>query len=308
MLDVRKLRLLQEFARLGTIAATAAVLDYSASAVSQQLAALEREAGVALLIRGPRSAELTDAGWRLAARATRILSELEAAETDLAAHAGIPSGRVVISAFPTAAIALAPDAARSLRQYPNLSLVVRQAPPEQSLDRLRAGEIEVALVDDWSGEWTRQATDSLQFVELLRDPLVLVVPREHTLAHGGPIDLAALAEQPWVAAPPDEPSRRALHALFVGIPQPPNIAWEFQGLDTVVNLVAQGLGIAITPRMAVALHRHEVVGRALPSPSPVRTVYAVARTASTARPAVAAVLDALRQAAAAHLKRFRHDH
>src|SRR5438477_6256989 len=140
MLDVRKLRLLQEFARLGTIAATAAVLDYSASAVSQQLAALEREAGVTLLIRGPRNAELTDAGWRLAARAERILSEIEAAETDLAAHAGVPSGRVVISAFPTAAIALAPVAARSLRQYSNLSLVVRQAAAEQSLDRLRAGE------------------------------------------------------------------------------------------------------------------------------------------------------------------------
>src|SRR5690349_10572431 len=92
--------------------------------------------------------------------------------------------------------------------------------------------------------------------------------------------------------------------MFAGVEQRPSIAWEFQGLDTVVDLVAQGLGIAITPRMAVALHRHEVVTRALPSPGPLRTVHAVARTASTARPAATAVLDALGQAAAAHLELF----
>src|ERR1700759_2022932 len=116
MLDLHRLRLLQEFAARGSIARTAAVLGYTPSAVSQQLAALEREAGTALLDRTARSAGLTDAGRRLARHAERILAMVEEAEADLSAHADEPSGRVVVTAFPSAAVAFAPALARSLRQ------------------------------------------------------------------------------------------------------------------------------------------------------------------------------------------------
>src|SRR5215472_16604466 len=116
MLDVHRLRLLLEFAERGSIAATAAALGYTASAVSQQLAALEREAGAALLDRSARSAELTDAGRRLAARAAEILTLIEAAEADLAAPE--PVGRVAISAFPTASVAFAPALTRAARANP----------------------------------------------------------------------------------------------------------------------------------------------------------------------------------------------
>lgn len=302
MLDLRRLRVLHEFAQCGSIAATAVALGYSASAVSQQLAVLEREAGAALLIRTARSAELTDAGHRLAAHAGRILGELEAAEADIAAHAGIPSGRVVMSVFPTAALALAPLAASRLRRYPDLRLVVRQAAPGRGMERLRAGEVELALVDDWTAERTRpqQSRDTLTFVGLLDDPLVLVVPCDHP-ACSGPIDLAGLADQPWIAAPPDEPSRRALDTLFAEVGSQPRIAWEFQGLDTVVGLVAQGLGIAVAPRMALASRERDVVIRDLPSSAPSRTVYAAIRRTSINRPAVAAVLNALREAASEHM-------
>src|SRR3954468_13703983 len=108
MLDVRRLRLLREFAERGSIAATAKALGYTASAVSQQLAVLEREIGTALLDRTARSAELTDAGRRLAGHAERILAMVEEAETDLSAEATEPAGRVVATAFPSAAVAFAP--------------------------------------------------------------------------------------------------------------------------------------------------------------------------------------------------------
>ncbi|HYX58211.1 MAG TPA: LysR family transcriptional regulator, partial [Streptosporangiaceae bacterium] len=114
MLDLHRLRLLQEFAARGSIARTAAVLGYTPSAVSQQLAALEREAGTALLDRSARRAELTDAGRRLAGHAERILAMVEEAETDLSAGAAEPAGRVVATAFPSAAVAFAPALARSL--------------------------------------------------------------------------------------------------------------------------------------------------------------------------------------------------
>ena len=108
MLDLHRLRLLTEFAARGSIAKTAAVLGYTPSAVSQQLAALEREAGTALLDRTARRAQLTDAGRRLAGHAERILAMVEEAETDLSARAAEPTGRVVATAFPSAAVAFAP--------------------------------------------------------------------------------------------------------------------------------------------------------------------------------------------------------
>ena len=124
MLDLHRLRLLQEFAARGSIARTAAVLGYTPSAVSQQLATLEREAGTALLDRSARRAELTDAGRRLAGHAERILAMVEEAETDLSAGAAEPAGRVVATAFPSAAVAFAPALARSLRDDADLSDVV----------------------------------------------------------------------------------------------------------------------------------------------------------------------------------------
>src|SRR6202044_3643169 len=107
MLDTHRLRVLREFAERGTITATAAALGYTPSAVSQQLAALEREAGAILLDRTARAAELTDAGRRLVDHAERILALIEAAEADLSA-AGQPTGRVTVTAFPTAAVAFGP--------------------------------------------------------------------------------------------------------------------------------------------------------------------------------------------------------
>ena len=124
MLDTHRLRLLREFAERGTIAATAAALGYTPSAVSQQLAALEREAGTVLLDRTARAAELTDAGRRLAEHAERILAMIEAAEADLS-DAG-PVGRVTVAAFPTAAVAFGPALVRRVRAHPGLTLLLRR--------------------------------------------------------------------------------------------------------------------------------------------------------------------------------------
>src|ERR1700746_3597390 len=157
MLDLRRLRLLKEFAGRGTIAATAAALGYTPSAVSQQLAALGREAGVILLDRTARSAELTDAGSRLAAHAERILAQVEEAEADLSAREREPSGRVSVAAFPTAAAAFAPALARSLRAHPALTLLLRQTRRNEGLSSVRWGEVEVALVDDGTGGGARAA-------------------------------------------------------------------------------------------------------------------------------------------------------
>ena len=286
MLDLHRLRLLKEFAGRGTIAATAAALGYTPSAVSQQLAALEREAGVILLDRTARSAELTDAGVRLAGHAERILAQVEEAETDLSAQEREPTGRVSVAAFPTAAAAFAPALARSLRAHPRLTLLLRQTQRDEGLSSVRSGEVEVALVDDWTGRLTSTGAGVLQFYPLVRDPLVLVVPRGHPLADPAePVDLGRLSETSrWMAAPAGEPSRVAVDRLLAAAGGAPAMPWEFEGLGTILSLVSRGIGVAAVPRLALAAGEGRVVVRELPGSDAARDVYAVARTASVRRP------------------------
>src|SRR5580700_6356853 len=291
MLDLHRLRLLTEFAARGSIAKTAAVLGYTPSAVSQQLAALEREAGTALLDRTARRAE-------------RILAMVEEAETDLSARATEPAGRVVATAFPSAAVAFAPALARSLRTHPRLTLVLRQTSAREGLRQVRSGEVDVAIVDDWSGRLADEIEmggSILSAYHLIRDRLVLVVPRSHRAADPGvAVDLRALRHEPWLAAPAGELSRQAVDRLLAAVGVTPPVLSEFEGMSTIVSLVARGMGLAILPRLAVAAGERRVAVRDLPHGLDLaRDVHAVARTASVRRPSVAVIVTALRAASKA---------
>ncbi|MBO0806615.1 MAG: LysR family transcriptional regulator [Nocardiopsaceae bacterium] len=317
MLDIRRLRMLHEFAARGSIARTADALGYTPSAVSQQLAVLEREAGTPLLDRTARSAGLTDAGRRLAAYAERILAMVEEAEADLSARAAEPSGRVVVTGFPSAAVAFAPALARSLRAHPQLSLLLRQSSPTEGLQLVRSGEVEVAIVDDWTGrlaadlgglnstltrteaEETDPAQGVLSYYHLVRDPLVLVVSRTHPAADPErPVDLRELRNEMWLAAPAGEPSREAVDRLLATVGVTPPVPSEFEGLETIANMVTRGLGIAIMPRLAVGAYERRLVVRELPAGLDLaRDVFAVARTASLTRPSVSVIVSALRAGA-----------
>jgi DNA-binding transcriptional LysR family regulator len=296
MLDTQRLRVLREFAERGTIAATAAALGYTPSAVSQQLAALEREAGAILLDRTARAAELTDAGRRLVDHAERILSLIEAAEADLSS-AG-PTGRVTVTAFPTAAVAFGPALVRRVRANPGMSLLLRETQREEGLRLVRTGEADVALVADWTGRLASSDTGMLRFFPLIRDRVVLVVPRGHPAADPSrPVDLEQLRDEPWLAAPAGEPSRRAVEQLLAGVGGMPTAPWEFEGLSTVLGLVARGIGIAALPRLTLFAGDRRVAVRELPGQGPARQVYAVARASSARRPSVAVILAALETAA-----------
>jgi DNA-binding transcriptional LysR family regulator len=297
MLDVHRLRLLLEFEQRGTIAATAAALGYTPSAVSQQLAALEREAGAALLDRTPRTAELTEAGHRLAGRAAEILALIEAAEADLAAPE--PAGRVAMTAFPSAAVAFAPALTRTARAHPGLSLLLRQTQGDEEVLRLvRTGQVDVAILDDWSGRLEISQPPAIRFFPLVTDPLVLVVPRGHWAGDlREPVPLPKLRDEHWLAPPAGEASRRAVDRVLAaagGISEPPS---EFEGLATILSLVARGIGIALLPRLTLAAGDARVAVRELPGASPARDLYAVARESAVRRPAVAVIIRALTSAA-----------
>ena len=183
---------------------------------------------------------------------------------------------------------------------PALTLLLRQTRRDEGLSSVRWGEVEVALVDDWAGGLADTGAGVLQFYPLLRDPMVLVVPRGHRLADPAePVDLRNLSETSrWMAAPAGEPSRQAVDRLLAATGGVPAMPWEFEGLSTVLSLVARGIGIAALPRLTLQVGDHRRVAvRELPGDGPARQVYAVARASSVRRPSVAVIVAALEAAA-----------
>src|SRR5918998_3657559 len=199
MLDVRRLRVLRELAARGTIAATADALGYTAPAVSQQLAALEREAGVALLERNGRRRRLTPAGEELVAGPGGILRELEAAEAALAATTASVAGVVRCAAFSSAHRALLPPAIAALAaRYPDLRVSTAEMEPEASLPALKLGELDLAIAQDYEFAPAPDVA-ALERTHLVADPLRLALPDGHPLAAREHIDVAELEGEPWIA-------------------------------------------------------------------------------------------------------------
>src|SRR5262249_56773255 len=146
----------------------------------------------------------------------------------------------------------APALVRNLRRHPGLTLLLQQAAPGEGLRRVRTGEADVALVDDWSGGLPGLASGMLRCYPLVRDPVVLIVPRHHALADTTvPVDLRRLRETSrWMAPPAGEPSRQAVDRLVHRAGRAPAVPWEFEGLGTIVSLVARGGCVARGPRAA----------------------------------------------------------
>src|ERR1700722_14568303 len=202
MLDVRKLRLLRELDRLGTIAAVAQAFSYTPSAVSQQLSALEREAGVALIRRGGRRVELTPAGTGLAARAEPVLALLEEAAAALATERGELAGELRIGAFPTAVRTLLPGALVALGSaHPRLELLVTELDPADVPDALRTGMLDIALVHEY--DYVPAEPDPALELRPLLAETIFLASAQPLPAQPRPEDaVRQCAALPWIAASP----------------------------------------------------------------------------------------------------------
>jgi DNA-binding transcriptional LysR family regulator len=295
MLDLRRLRLLSELARRGTIAEVARVVGYTPSAISQSLLQLEREAGVPLLERDGRRVRLTPAAQSLVVRTDRVLAELDAAEAALAAEDQTVRGDVVIGAFPSAAAGLvAPAIADLSTRHPDLSCTVREHEPEDGIPALRSGELDVLVSESYEGVLP-SGTGGLESHPLLSEPLLLVLPREDS-AHE-PVPLETLADAPWIAGLAGTQFAAALERACRSAGFAPRIAHRADDARLLQSLVASGLGIGLLP--ALACSGPEAVRFARPTPEPPRrNVSALVRSGAARRPSLAAVLDALVRRAA----------
>ena len=302
MLDLRKLRLLRELHRRRTIAAVAEALQYTPSAVSQQLAVLEREAGVKLLERAGRGVRLTDAALVLVGHAEALLDRAERAEADLAAAAGTVAGRVRISSFQSVALHIAlPAIARLAREAPRLRCELIEAEPEDGLPRLAAGDLDLVLGDDWPDQPTR-LPDAVDRHELLEDPILLVLPRDHPVAlrHPVAVPLAELADERWTASAPgmgwESMTRRTCRALG-GFD--PDIRTRTNDAAVALAAASHGVTVSLLTDLATAGRREDVAVRRIEGAHENRRIFAATRAADAARPSTGALLDAMRAEVAA---------
>jgi DNA-binding transcriptional LysR family regulator len=293
MLDVRRMRVLREVAARGSFSAAADSLAYTQSAVSQQIAALEREAGTTLVERSARGVRLTDAGRALVEHADVILARLADAEAELEAIAGLRGGRVRLAAFPSAGATIMPEAiARYRERHPAIELTLAPAEPEDGVALLRAGEIDLAL--DITVSFRPLPDDGVERLHLLDDPMYVALPLHHPLARKRNLKLEELADESWILGTtgscPDA-------SIFLRSCQlagfEPHIAFNSDDYFAMQGFVAAGVGASFIPDLALISVRDDIVVRSLGPRPPARRIMAATLGGSFCSPAKQAMLETL---------------
>uniref|UniRef100_UPI000684B7BE LysR family transcriptional regulator n=1 Tax=Candidatus Solirubrobacter pratensis TaxID=1298857 RepID=UPI000684B7BE len=297
MVDLRRLRALRAVADHGTLAAAADALHLTPSAVSQQLAALERDVQRPLLEPDGRSVRLTPAARVLLEHADMLFAQLERLEGDLAAAGGEPRGEIRVVGFPTALAGLLAPAARILRrETPGVTLRILELETPQAVEAMARRDAELMLGMECSAapqigdtRWHRE--------DLIGDRLDAVLPADHPLAGRAWIALEELAREEWVAPPVGWSCDEVFHAGCRAAGFSPRIAHRAGDWQATMGLVAADLGISLVPRLAQTTPPPGVVVIPLSGVPPKRHVFAACRAGAEAAPAMRALLDALQQAA-----------
>jgi DNA-binding transcriptional LysR family regulator len=290
-LNTNRLRILREVAARGTIAAAAKALYLTGPGVSHQLTTLEREVGVPLLERTPRSVKLTDAGEYLARRAGVILAECEEALAGVASLSQEVSGTVRVSLIDLAGRMMLQTVLEARIHYPALKVIPVSAPPSRALAGLRTGDFDIVLSNDWERFPVVTSPDTARH-DLLTETYRVVLPPSHRLAMGsGPMRLEDLAEEQWCLST-EESSREAILQAMRWAGFQPEVAYEPHYSRSVARGAEAGLGIGIVPHSA-DLRGLDVVLRPLAEPALTRHLFALVRAGSSESPAIRVVLDAM---------------
>lgn len=296
MLDVRRLRMLRELKIRGTLAGVADALAYSPSAVSQQLALLEKEVGVVLLKKVGRRVQLTPQAEILVEHTTHLLERLELAEADLRASTTTVVGTVRVAVFQSAALAVIPRALTFLAEdFATLRVEVTEREPERGLFEVAARDFDLVLAEQYPGH-TRAHWPDLDRVNLATDALRLAVPPEG--AGTGRVSASILEETaglPWVMEPVGTASRQWATQLCRSAGFEPDVRFETADLIAHIRLIESGNAVGILPDLVWAGRMPAVQLHDLPG-TPHRTLFSAARRSSAQRPGVVAVRDALDRA------------
>ncbi|WP_285733899.1 LysR family transcriptional regulator [Nocardiopsis sp. ATB16-24] len=296
MIDVRRLQLLQALDRHRTVAATAEALHVTPSAVSQQLSALVKEAGVPLVERNGRRFLLTGAARVLLKRAPVIFAEMERAAADLAEYAEGDRGVIRVGSFATGISDLiAPALARLRVSHPGWSFEVVQAEPEESPEMLRSGDLDVALTMS-TGHLPPKGDPDFRTDSVMVELFDVILPYQHPLAARSSLHLAEdLSDQDWILSAPGTAWHECVSGAAHQAGFQPRVAHTVDDFSAVFALVQAGLGIALMPRLAwTGLNTAQVVVRGVRE-SARRHIIALSRAGATPEPLLTAVREAARK-------------
>ena len=272
MLDPRRLLILDAVARAGSMTAAAAALAYTPSAVSQAIGALEREAGAALVHRGPRGVRLTEAGAVLARHAAALRERLALAGDELDAVVNARAGRLRLAAFPSAGSVLVPPAIAAFRaDHPGVELSLEEAEPAVAADGLRDGRYDLAIVFEYDFEAVMDPA-GIELHPLGDDEMLVALPPGHALAGMERIPMERLSGETWVSSADTTCDRLLTHgAGRAGFT--PRVAFASDDYGAVGRLVLAGVGVALVPELAADAVGDPVVLRRL-EPAPARRISA----------------------------------
>jgi DNA-binding transcriptional LysR family regulator len=298
MLDVKRLRVLREVAAKGSFSAAAESLAYTQSAVSQQIAALEREAGTRLVDRSARGVRLTEAGRALVRHADVILARLADAEAELAAIAGLRRGRLRLVSFASAGATIMPRAIAAFRErHPGIELTLEPAEPDEALVKLKAGDCDVALTID--APFCAIDDDGIDQVHLLDDPMYVAMPAGHPLASKPKVRLGELRDDAWIGGSSHGcPDTMILLRACNAAGFEPRIAFHSDDYLAIQGFVAAGVGVSLIPDIALLALRDDVAIRSVSTRPPVRRINAATLRDGYRTPAVDAMLEVLHEVCA----------
>ncbi|SEF31603.1 ModE molybdate transport repressor domain-containing protein [Amycolatopsis pretoriensis] len=297
MLDVRRMQVLRAVITSGSITAAARNLGYTPSAISQQLSALEREAGTELLERVGRGVRATPAGALLSEHAEKLSSELAKAEAALTELKEGRTGRVAIRYFATAGASLVPPAIAAVRrEHPGVRLDLKLVEPDDPMADVEAGNADVAIT---VFPRRKPPGKGVELVHLLDDPYRAVLPKTHPLARKRVLDLTEFAEEPWVGVD-GLPGicRDILDSACASAGFAPNVVVESEDYQTAQGFVAAGIGVGLIPELGLGAQHPGVVVRRIRNPEPVRAIHAAVASRMWGHPAVRTLLEAMRAATA----------
>jgi len=296
LIDLQTLRIVRAMLEHGSITAAASSLGFSQPAVSQHLRRAESRLEVALIERAGRAVRLTEAGRVLAQHAAAVMAEIDAAAQSLDGLRGTQGGRVRLVGFPSASPSLVPALLAELRaQAPGLTVTYVEAEPPAAVDAVRDGRADLALSFSYPGDIDDPhgaSAHGLRVTEIGADDLQLVLPIGHPLADGRRVDVATLAGERWIAGCPR--CRGHLMQLCGRAGFVPDIAFETDNVAAVQGLVAQGIGVATLPALALASYprRDGIVTAPLPATER-RAVHAVTAHGAERVPSVRIVQSLL---------------
>lgn len=296
MLHVGRLRVLHLVATSGSLTAAAAALNYTTSAVSQQISLLERETGTRLLDRHPRGVRLTEPGRVLAEHAARILSDLGAAEAALRSVGRGQAGRLRLGSFRTANAILMPRAVAAFQEsHPEVSLELAEVDRDEGLAAVAGHELDLALVYEFPSTPVAAvvAAADVETVPLLADPLHIMLARTHPLAGRQRLHLSDLAGEHWIQGARNGSTSTVLPLACRAAGFEPDIQFRTDDQVTVRGLVAAGVGVALAPWLTLVTLPADVVARPLHEPSLVRTVLAALPTTRHRIPSAEAMVATL---------------